>query len=222
MSSLLNILRYIDEDFAPPTIRLILVSQNKILLNQIVSKKSTLRNILIKEKIKEENNYYLFGKKVNLDQNIIDLIPHNYSNLSNIELIVENKNISLDEEKKYYEKILKPFDNPFKILVFTPNEFNISIKSYPKEILEKYKLDKFSLELSSYCNTPDNLYLAGGSGDDYSSSNAGNKHFWKINSIQTNIEKLNDLPIDKRNHSMIYIPKRYIYFIGGNNKNTFF
>ena len=222
MTTLQNILRYINEDFAPPTVRLILVSQNEILLNQIVSKKSTLHNILTQEGLKEENNYLLFGKPVDLDQKIIDIIPKNYSNLSNIELIIENKNILLEENKLYYEKILKPFDNPFKILVFSPNEFNLSIKSYPKESIDKLKLYKFSLSMSSYCNTPDNLYISGGPGDDYSSTNSGNKHFWKINSIKTNIEKINDLPIDKQNHSMIYIPKRYIYFIGGNNKNTFF
>ena len=222
MSTLQNILRYINEDFAPPTVRLILVSQNEILLNKIVSKKLTLHEILKEERVKEEKNYILYGKPVNLDQKIIELIPKNYSNLSNIELIIENKSILLGEEKIYYEKILKPFDKPFKVLVFTPNEFNVSIKSYPNETIEKLKLKKFSLKLSSYCNTPDDLYISGGTGDDYTSSNSGNKHFWKINSIKTNIEKLNDLPIDKQNHSMIYIPKRYIYFIGGNNKNTFY
>ena len=222
MSTLQSILGYINEDYAPPTIRLILVSQSGILLNRIVQKKSTLKDILEQEGLKEEKNYILFGKPVNLETKIIDLIPKNYTNLSNIELIIEDKNISLENNKIYYEKILKPFDNPFKVLIFSPNEFNVSIKSYPNETIEKNKLNKFELRLSSYCNTPQNLYLSGGSGDDYSSLFSGNKHFWKINSIKTNIEKLIDLPIDKQNHSMIYIPKRYIYFIGGNNRSTFF
>ena len=222
MSTLQSILRYINEDYAPPTIRLILVSQNGVLLNKIVPKKSTLHDILIQEGLKEENNYMLFGKPVNLEQKIIDLIPKNYTNLSNIELIIEDKNILLEQEKVYYETILKPFDNPFKVLIFTPNEFNVSVKSYSNKTIEKLKLNKFSTKLSSYCNTPENLYLSGGTGDDYSSLNSGNKHFWKISSIKTNIQKLNDLPINKQYHSMIFIPKRYIYFIGGNNKNTFF
>ena len=222
MSTLQNILRYINEDFAPPTVRLILVTQKETLLNKIVSKKSTLHDILKEEGLKEAKNYLLFGKPVHLDQKIIDLIPKNYSNLSNIELIIEDKNILLEDDKIYYEKILKPLDDPFKILVFSPNEFNISIKSYPDETIEKFGLKKFSLKSSSYCNTPDNLYISGGSGEDYSSVNSGNKHFWKINSIKTNIEKLDDLPIDKQSHSMIYIPKHYIYFIGGNNKTFFF
>ena len=222
MATLQSILRYINEDFAPPTIRLILVSQNGILLNKIVPKKSTLHDILVQEGLKEENNYMLFGKPVNLEQKIIDLIPKNYTNLSNIELIIEDKNILLEQEKVYYETILKPFDNPFKVLILTPNEFNVSIKSYSNETIEKFKLNKFSIKLSSYCNTPENLYLSGGIGDDYSSLNSGNKHFWKVNSIKTNIKKLGDLPINKQYHSMIFIPKHYIYFIGGNNKATFF
>ena len=174
MSTLQSILRYINEDFAPPTVRLVLVSQNEILLNKIVSKKSTLHDILKEEGIKEEKNYLLFGKPVNLDQKIIELIPKDYSNLSNIELIIEDKNILLEEEQIYYEKILKPFDNPFKVLVFTPNEFNVSIKSYPEETIEKFKLNKFSINASSYCNSPDDLYISGGSGEDYSSLNSGN------------------------------------------------
>ena len=222
MSSLQSILRYIDEDFAPPTVRLILVTKSGILLNKIVSKKSTLHDILSQEGLKEDKNYHLFGKPVNYSDKILDLIPKNYSNLSNIELIIEDKNIILEKEKIFYDKILKPFDNPFKVLVFTPTEFNVSIKSYPNETIKKFKLNQFSLKLSSYCNTPENLYISGGSGDDYTNINSGNKHFWKINSIKTNIIKLNDLPIDKQYHSMIYIPKRYIYFIGGNNRNTFY
>ena len=222
MSTIQNILRFINEDFAPPTVRLILVSQDSILINKIVSKKLTLHDILKEEGLKEGKNYLMFGKPVNLDKKILDLIPKKYSNLSNIELIIEEKNISLDEVKVFYEKILKPFENPFKILVFIPNEFNASIKTYSDNIIEKFKLNKFAINLSSYCNSHDSLYISGGNGEDYSSLNSGNKHFWKINSIKFNIEKLSDLPIDKQNHSMLYIPKRYIYFIGGNNKKTFF
>ena len=222
MSTFKSLLRFINEDFAPPTVRLILASQDSILINKIISKKSTLHDILKEEGLKEGKNYLIFGKPVNLNKKVIDLIPKDYSNLSNIELIIEDRNILLENNETYYEKILKPFENPFKILVFYPNEFNVSIKSYPDETVEKFKLNKFSLNLSSYCNSHDNLYISGGSGEDYSSLNSGNKHFWKINSIKFNIEKLNELPVDKQSHSMLYIPKRYIYFIGGNNKKTFF
>ena len=81
MSTLQSILGYINEDYAPPTIRLILVSQSGILLNRIVPKKSTLKDILEQEGLKEEKNYILFGKPVNLETKIIDLIPKNYTNL---------------------------------------------------------------------------------------------------------------------------------------------
>ena len=176
MTTIQNILRFINEDFAPPTVRLILVSQDSILINKIVSKKLTLHDILKEEGLKEGKNYLMFGKPVNLDKKILDLIPKKYSNLSNIELIIEEKNISLDEVKVFYEKILKPFENPFKILVFIPNEFNASIKTYSDEIIEKFKLNKFAINLSSYCNSHDSLYISGGNGEDYSSLNSGNKH----------------------------------------------
>ena len=166
MSTFQSLLRFINEDFAPPTVRLILASQDSILINKIISKKSTLHDILKEEGLKEGKNYLIFGKPVNLNKKVIDLIPKDYSNLSNIELIIEDRNILLENNETYYEKILKPFENPFKILVFYPNEFNVSIKSYPDETVEKFKLNKFSLNLSSYCNSHDNLYISGGSGED--------------------------------------------------------
>ena len=217
MSTFKNLLKYINEDFIAPTVRLIVISKKEILLNKIVPKKSSIREIFRNEGIVEGKQYTLSGKPLNLDDKIIDIIPKNYDTLSNIELIVEETNLLIEDTKIYYEKILKPLENPFRILVFTPNEFDVSIKTYPNETIEMFQLNNYLENSSSYCNTPKDLYISGGN-----KNNQGLKNFWRINSIKTNIEKLKDLPIDKENHSMIYIPKRYIYFIGGNNKNTFY
>ena len=108
MSTFQSLLRFINEDFAPPTVRLILASQDSILINKIISKKSTLHDILKEEGLKEGKNYLIFGKPVNLNKKVIDLIPKDYSNLSNIELIIEDRNILLENNEIYYEKILKP------------------------------------------------------------------------------------------------------------------
>ena len=168
--------KYINEDFIAPTVRLIVMSEKEVLLNKIVPKRSSVRDILRNERLREGKQYYFSGKPLNLDEKIIDIIPKNYSSLSKIELIIEEMHLAIKDTKIYYEKILKPFDNPFKVLVFTPSEFNVSIKAYSSETIEKYKLNKFDLKLSSYCNTPQNLYLSGGSGDDYSSFLSGNNN----------------------------------------------
>ena len=156
--------------------------------------------------------FTLSGKVLNLNNKIIDIIPKNYTSLSNIELIIEETNLSIDNTNIYYERLLKPYEKPFRILVFTPSEFDVSIKTYPNETIKLFQLDNYSEDLCTYCNTPKDLYISGGK----------EKNFWRINSIKTSIEKLKDLPMRKENHSMIYIPKRYIYFIGGNNKSTFY
>ena len=211
MSKYNNIRRYSNEDYIAPIVHLIVMSKKDILLNKIVPKKSTLRDILKEEGLKGKE-YTLNGKPLNLDDKIIDIIPKNYKSLSKIELIIEEIQLILDNSRIYYERILKPLENPFRVLVFTPNEFDVSIKTYPNETLKSFQLNNYLETSSSYCNTPKDLYISGGRG----------KNFWKINSIKTNIEKLKDLPKNKENHSMIYIPKRYIYFIGGNNKDTFY
>ena len=217
MSNYKNLHNYINEDFIAPTVRLVVISKKEILLNKIVPKRSSLRDIFKNERLKEGKQYTLSGKPLNLDDKIIDIIPKNYNNLSNIELIIEEINLSIEDTRIYYEKLLKPYENPFRVLVFTPNEFDVSLKTYPKETIDLFQLNNYSDSASSFCNTPKDLYISGGKG-----IFSGNCNFWRINSIKTNIEKLKDLPIKKQNHSMIYIPKRYIYFIGGNNKNTFY
>ena len=211
MSNFRRLRNYSNEDFIAPIVRLIVMSKKEVLLNKIVSKKSSLSDILKQEGLKGKE-FTLFGKVLNLNDKIIDIIPKNYNSLSNIELIIEETNLSIDNTNIYYERLLKPYEKPFRILVFTPSEFDVSIKTYPNETIKLFQLDNYSENLCTYCNTPKDLYISGGK----------EKNFWRINSIKTSIEKLKDLPMVKENHSMIYIPKRYIYFIGGNNKNTFY
>jgi hypothetical protein len=211
MSSSRRLRNYSNEDFIAPVVRLIVMSKKEVLFNKIVSKKSSLKDILKQEGLTGKE-FTLSGRVLNLDNKIIDIIPKNYNNLSNIELIIEETNLSIDNTNIYYERLLKPYEKPFRILVFTPSEFDVSIKTYPNETIKLFQLDNYSENLCTYCNTPKDLYISGGK----------EKNFWRINSIKTSIEKLKDLPMRKENHSMIYIPKRYIYFVGGNNKNTFY
>ena len=159
MSAFKSFLKYINEDFIAPTVRLIVMSKKEILLDKIVPKKSSIRDILKNEGIKEGKQYTLSGKPLNLNDKVIDLIPKNYNTLSNIELIIEELSLLVENNKIYYERLLKPYENPFRILVFTPNEFNVSIKSYPNETIDLYQLNNYSDKFSSYCNTPKDFYI---------------------------------------------------------------
>ena len=205
-----------DEDFIAPIVKLVVMTRNEILLNKIVSKKSSLRDVLKFENLNPEAVYIHSGNPLDVNQRIIDLIPQNVSRLTNVELILDTVQMALEKKEKhiFYERILKPVANPFSLILFLPNEFIFSYKNYSQETLEYFKLENFSYNDNSCCNTPKDLFISGGKN--------GTKDFWKINNIKTNIEKLKDLPFSKTLHSMIYIPKKYIYFIGGNSKDVFY
>ena len=63
---------------------------------------------------------------------------------------------------------------------------------------------------SSYCNSPDSLFISGG-GVYY--KNPIND-FWIINKEDYSIE-LKKMPLAKRDHSMIYIPNQLVLIVGG-------
>ena len=81
MSAFQNFLKYINEDFIAPTVRLIVMSKKEILLNKIVPKNSSIREIFKNEGLKEGKQYTLSGKPLNLDDKVIDIIPKNYNSL---------------------------------------------------------------------------------------------------------------------------------------------
>ena len=126
----------------------------------------------------------------------------------------DDKNKKFEEEKKEESPILKPIEKPFRALAFNPKTFHISMKIYPDSAIKNLNLDDFSDAYSSYCNTPKNLYISGGKGK-------ASKYFWKINKQNYSPDKLKDLLIPKEEHTMFFVPKKYIYFIGGNSQETF-
>ena len=88
---------------------------------------------------------------------------------------------------------------------------------FTTEILKNKKLSKFN-HLSSICNGKNILYLSGG--DNIKKSESTNC-FISIDLLNT--KSIKDLPvlnIPRSWHSMIYIPKRYIYIVGGDALET--
>ena len=71
MSKYKNVHKYINEDFIAPTVRLIVMSKKEILLNKIVPKRSSLRDIFRHERLREGKQYTLSGKPLNLDDKLL-------------------------------------------------------------------------------------------------------------------------------------------------------
>ena len=211
------------ENFIAPVVRVIIKSKIEVITNKIFPKNTTFKNILVSEELDQDIQYTFQKSPIDLNKPIIDLIPKNRDILTEVELIIEANVLDLgsnQKEDKYY-KILRPYEKPFRILSFSPQENNISIKKFPYQVLNNFGLDNFSCTKSSYCNTPFDLYISGGRGGaEWEGSER--KNFYKINNFKINIEKLEDLPWEKECHSMIYIPRKYIYFVGGNSRATFY
>ena len=115
------------------------------------------------------------------------------------------------------EIIGRPYDDPFEIFIFNKKEKNIKIQTYEEKIIKKTKLDDYNEVSSAYCNGNNYLYISGGETKNYEIVNK----LWKIDLKKRIIYDPYSIP-PKKNHSMIFIQNNYIFFVGGNDKNTFY
>ena len=152
----------------------------------------------------EKLNNNLSSSNNNLNQNLL---------LKNDNIQFNNKN---NNNNNNIKNILSPTLNPFKIINYSPKESKINLYNFDPKIINEYKLNDFN-QSSTCVNTPNNLYLSGG----INSNKVPIKNFWTIDNNKLNVN-LKELPLPKSNHSMIYIPNNYIFFVGGNNKFTFY
>ena len=93
-------------------------------------------------------------------------------------------------------------------------------KNFTSQILKNQKLLKYN-HLSSYCNCKNDLYICGGECQENKGTNNRNyiSDFTQINLFNT--ESVIDLPSleePRAWHSMIFIPSKYIFIVGGDTK----
>ena len=208
------------EDYISPIIRVIIKNETEIITNKIYPKNLPFKSILISEKLPVDINYTIQKNVIDINKPLIELVSKTSEELTDLELVIESEDILDISEKRINKsnnqdiryKILRPYQKPFRILCFNSLETSVSIRKYEKQTLEFFGLKNFVLSKSSYCNSNNDLYISHGE----------NRNFYKINKIKLNIEKLDDIPWEKKYHSMIYIPMKYIYFIGGNSRVTFY
>ena len=204
-----------EEDNTIPTVRVLIMLGEEILLNKIVSKKATIKEILTANHLDPDKTYIMDQRIVDVDKTVLEIVPKSKAHLAEAELIIETSPLDLETRHEIrYDPILKPIEKPFRALAFNPKTFDISMKIYPDSAIKNLNLDDFSDAYSSYCNTPKNLYISGGKGK-------ASKYFWKINKQNYSPDKLKYLLIPKEEHTMFFVPKKYIYFIGGNSQETF-
>ena len=163
---------------------------------------TVINDYIVENKLNLPDNYFdelkCFNKPVSFQDEIESLLPKE----------VEN------QEKEFYPEIIaKPFFSPFEILCFYKTEKKFVTLNCSKDIKDKLNIENFNTT-SAYCNGYNHLYISGG-------ENSLN-NLWDINLKKNKINLLiNDMP-PKKNHSMIFIPNRIVFIVGGHNLNTFY
>jgi hypothetical protein len=205
-------------------IKVIYYTKSGIIGEQMLSSEVTLGDIFYNFNTNYKTDF-LNIKKIYKYNNIIiknddlikDLIDYSKENQNMIEIKIEidEKEILDDESDPIIPKIIKPKFYPFSLFVYIPKEGKITLEEYTSNIAKEYHLKKISSG-SSYCNSPDSLFISGG-GIYY--KNPIND-FWIINKEDYSIE-LKRMPGAKRDHSMIYIPNHLILIVGGGDINCY-
>ena len=132
--------------------------------------------------------------------------------------MLEKNKLQINNEEIIPELVGKPFIEPFEIFIFNTKEKNIKIQTYDIKNIEALELNDFNNTSYTYCNGNNILYLSGGEKKNLEIINK----LWIID-LHNNKQIKNLLLLSpKKYHSMIFIPDNYIFFIGGNDKNTFY
>ena len=153
---------------------------------------------------------------IDLKSKIESLVPQLQQTVF-LDLEIKQKGLDLnldDEEEEELTDVGKPFNNPFEIYSFNKNQKSFQILNFNKEDLENSEIEKYNLT-SSICNGKNHLYISGG--DNSSNEN----RLWDVN-LKNNSIKTYNLPNKKKNHSMIYVPNKYIFIIGGDDKKVYY
>ena len=191
--------------------------EKDIQINQIVE---DFKN---EKKMELPNNINLDWKcnnnPLDLDAKIETLIskvhPTVFLNLDieqkSLELINENEE---DENNFDLNDVAKPFKSPFEVYAFSKRNKGFQILNFDRNEIKNSNIEKYNLT-SAYCNGNNHLFISGG-------ENSMNiNKFWEIN-LQKNSIDAYDLPTMKRNHSMIFVPNKYVFIVGGNDKIVYY
>ena len=176
---------------------------------------SSLFDILLMKKSKYAQYDLIANEELSLSTKLNEKIGTIFPNTENVEVKMIYIGLDLsDDMRTYYENhnsaIGMPLFNAkesFDLLIF-----HKETKNFTTEVIKNNKLLKFN-NLSSICNGKSVLYISGG--DNHNKSKPIDL-FVSINLLS--IKSINELPklnIARARHSMIFIPKKYIFIVGG-------
>ena len=171
------------------------------------------RNNLRNEGYSLKSNYKIFSKKVNEYDTISNLIKLDKNDIlveGEIWIEVEESLFLDDENDETFKKILQPKISPFELIEYNPLKSKIKFIECSKDFILFHSLNKFTKE-SAFCNSNNSLFISGGE-----MAGKAINNFWIINKNDYKIIK-KIMPIEKKYHSMLYIPDSFIFIAGGNS-----
>ena len=184
---------------------------------------SSLFDILLVKKSKYSEYDLTTHEYLSLSSKLNEKIGRIFENMDNVEVNMLYLGLDISNDLKIeYENTntvlgMPLFDlgSDIGLLIFHKIE-----KKFTTEIIKDKKLLKFN-HFSSICNGKNILYLSGGDTAKKSGKSQQTNFFTSIDLLNT--KSINDLPtlnIPRSLHSMIYIPKKYIYIVGGGTLET--
>ena len=180
---------------------------------------SNLFDILPEKKSKYAEYDLIVNDKISLSTKLNEKIGSIFPKTEKAEVNMLYLGLDIsDDIKSEYENNTEVIGSPlynlgenFGVLIYF-----IKDNIFRAEIIKNKKLSKFN-HLSSVCNMNNVLFISGG---DEQKNNTGKTKpinlFYSIDLLKTNkIEELPSLNTPRCFHSMIYIPKKYIFIVGG-------
>ena len=160
------------------------------------------------------------------DQNIIDVEQHDSPIKEDKQIFKSNKAQNIKEDEKI-ESILKLSVDPYypnyigklcfepiDLFIYDTKKRFFHVQKYKEE--ENPNFEKLT-STSSCCNGDDKLYISGGIDNDKDIIDK----LWIFDLVTYNVECLSNLA-PKNNHSMIYIPSKYVFLVGGNDTKVLY
>ena len=199
---------------------------DKIVFQEVFKPKdniSSLFDFLLLKKNRYEEYDLTTNEYLSLSSKVNDKIGIIFKNMENVKVnmiylgLDISDNIKLDYENTNTVLGIPLFDlgSDIGLLIYHKIE-----KKFTTQIIKNKKISKFN-HLSSICNGKNILYLSGGDTTKKSGKSEPTNYFTSIDLLNTKtIKDLPTLNIPRSWHSMIYIPKKFIYIVGGGTLET--
>lgn len=171
--------------------------------------------------IKNEAAWFVNDKEIKMEDTIASLVTEEEKEIS-LKVEVYGLFDFTDDYWKDFSSTInfigKPImdNNVFRVIVFDRNQK--SLKVVEPSLMDNSEIENYS-QFSSICNGNDKLFISGGK------NITGNllNNFWVIDLGSLAVHKHPaGMPSPKKFHSMIYVPSKYVFVVGGNDKKVFY